>query len=191
MSDAVPTKAALRAAATARRRALSDTARHDASLAIAERALPIIAAVMPRIVAAYSAWDSEADPAPIIALSHGRWGVALPAMVDRDTLVFRCYQPGDHLVRDALGMLAPPVHAAVVHPDLWIVPVSAFDRTGARIGKGRGVYDRAITGFRGAGLDPRLVGVAFSVQEVPSIPREPHDVRLDWIVTEQETLSFR
>jgi 5-formyltetrahydrofolate cyclo-ligase len=35
-----------------------------------------------------------------------------------------------------------------------------------------------------------LVGVAFAVQEVPEIPSEPHDVHLDWLVTENETLAF-
>ena len=38
---------------------------------------------------------------------------------------------------------------------------------------------------------PLLVGIAFAVQEVPAIPAEPHDIRLDWIVTENETLDFR
>ena len=41
------------------------------------------------------------------------------------------------------------------------------------------------------GLHPPLVGIAFALQEVDSIPHEPHDVRLDVIVTENETLDFR
>jgi 5-formyltetrahydrofolate cyclo-ligase len=40
------------------------------------------------------------------------------------------------------------------------------------------------------GRQPLLVGIAFSVQEVPSIPAEPHDVRLDWLVTETDTFRF-
>ncbi len=36
-----------------------------------------------------------------------------------------------------------------------------------------------------------LVGLAFSVQEVEAIPAEPHDIRLDWVVTEKETLELR
>ena len=49
----------------------------------------------------------------------------------------------------------------------------------------------AIAALRKAGRDPKLIGIAFSVQEVEPIPAEPHDVRLDWIVTEKETLDFR
>jgi 5-formyltetrahydrofolate cyclo-ligase len=81
--------------------------------------------------------------------------------------------------------------AGALHPELLIVPVTAFDRRGMRLGKGHGVYDRAIAAFRRSRRDPLLVGFAFSVQEVPAIPAEGHDVRLDWIVTETETLEFR
>jgi 5-formyltetrahydrofolate cyclo-ligase len=89
-----------------------------------------------------------------------------------------------------MRILAPAPGTTVVDPDVLLVPVTAFDRTGARLGKGRGVYDRAIAAFRRRGLSPVLVGIAFSVQEVPAIRREPHDVGLDWIVTEKETLGF-
>jgi 5-formyltetrahydrofolate cyclo-ligase len=41
------------------------------------------------------------------------------------------------------------------------------------------------------GIRPTLVGVAFSAQEVADIPAEPHDMRMDIIVTERETLVFR
>ena len=72
----------------------------------------------------------------------------------------------------------------VVDPDFILVPLAAFDRRGTRIGYGKGYYDMALGGLHARGLRPRLVGVAFAVQEVESIPREPHDVRLDWVVTE-------
>jgi 5-formyltetrahydrofolate cyclo-ligase len=71
-----------------------------------------------------------------------------------------------------------------------LVPVTAFDRSGNRLGKGKGVYDRLVAAMRAHGCDPMLVGIAFSVQEVAAIPVEPHDVRLSWIVTETFTLRF-
>ena len=128
--------------------------------------------------------------APIAALQTAGTVVALAAMVDGNTLVFRRYRANDPLVRDALGILAPAADSEIVDPDLLLMPVSAFDRTGVRLGKGRGVYDRAIARFHARGLHPLLVGIAFSVQEVPSIPAEPHDIRLDRIFTEQDTLRF-
>jgi 5-formyltetrahydrofolate cyclo-ligase len=67
----------------------------------------------------------------------------------------------------------------------------AFDRSGTRLGHGRGFYDRAIAVLHARGVRPVLVGVAFAAQEVADIPAEPHDVRMDIIVTERETLAFR
>jgi 5-formyltetrahydrofolate cyclo-ligase len=76
-------------------------------------------------------------------------------------------------------------------PDLIVSPMVAFDRTGLRLGHGRGFYDRAIAGLRANGRDPQLIGLAFSVQEVAAIPVSDHDVRMHWIVTERETLDLR
>jgi 5-formyltetrahydrofolate cyclo-ligase len=59
-----------------------------------------------------------------------------------------------------------------------------FDTAGTRLGYGKGHYDRTIAALRARGLRPPLIGIAFSVQEVDTIPHEPHDVRLDLIVTE-------
>ena len=65
----------------------------------------------------------------------------------------------------------------------------AFDRDRHRLGYGRGHYDRAIAALLADGIRPLLVGVAFSTQEVAAIPAEPHDVPLDVIVTDVETIG--
>ncbi len=70
-----------------------------------------------------------------------------------------------------------------------IVPLAAFDRRGHRIGYGAGHYDRAIARALSDGHPLLTVGVAFSVQEIPLIPDEPHDRPLDWIVTECEIIA--
>jgi 5-formyltetrahydrofolate cyclo-ligase len=190
MPDAVvPNKAALRAVVLRRREALSASLRATHSARIAERVEPILRATRPQTLGAYAAFGSEADPAAIAAVAES-WGtaVALPAMIDQVDMVFRLHRSGEPLVPDAFRIRGPAPNAPVVEPDLLVVPITAFDRTGARLGKGRGVYDRAIARFRARGHRPLLVGIAFSVQEVPAIPREPHDVPLDWIVTETEAL---
>jgi 5-formyltetrahydrofolate cyclo-ligase len=57
-----------------------------------------------------------------------------------------------------------------------------FDREGNRLGQGQGHYDRTLEALRSKG--PVLaVGVAFAAQEIAHIPFEPHDQRLDWIIT--------
>ncbi len=62
--------------------------------------------------------------------------------------------------------------------DLILVPGLGFTPSGARLGRGKGHYDRLLA--RVPGLK---CGVAFDVQMIPDIPLEPHDIRLDLIVT--------
>ena len=81
--------------------------------------------------------------------------------------------------------------APEIVPDVIVVPLVGFDRHGTRIGYGKGHYDRTIAGLRAGGTAPVLIGVAFSAQEVETIPHEPHDVRIDVIATENEILDFR
>jgi len=69
-----------------------------------------------------------------------------------------------------------------------LVPLAAFDRSGGRIGYGRGYYDAAIAKLRDKGKMPRLIGVGFAVQEVEVVPIEPHDIPLHAIVTEREVI---
>jgi 5-formyltetrahydrofolate cyclo-ligase len=70
-----------------------------------------------------------------------------------------------------------------VEPDLVLVPLLAFDRTGARLGYGQGHYDRTLAALR-ARRPVSAIGLAFAAQEVACLPAEPHDIPLDGIVTE-------
>ncbi len=103
--------------------------------------------------------------------------------------MFRRYHPGDPLGAGGFGTLAPPLGTPEVDPDLLVVPLVAFDRRGYRLGNGRGHFDRAIAGLRRRGGAARCLGIAFATQEVPAVPDEPHDVRMDWIVTENEVIE--
>ncbi len=86
--------------------------------------------------------------------------------------------PGAH------GILEPPADAppAPLGPGtLVLVPGSAFDRSGGRLGMGAGYYDRWRAG-EGAGL--AAVGLAFEAQVFPKVPAAPWDLPVDWLVTE-------
>lgn len=183
-------KSELRDQALRRRDATDPAFRAEASAAIAARAAPLIAARSPQRMAAYVAMRSEADPLPIVEAAH-RLGteIALPVIAPGANLVFRRFEPGHTLVPGGFGTMVPVEAAPQVDPDLVIVPVVGFDRAGTRLGYGKGHYDRAIAALRARGLRPPLIGIAFSVQEVDAIPHEPHDVRLDLIVTEQGILD--
>jgi 5-formyltetrahydrofolate cyclo-ligase len=191
-SSDINTKAGLRAAALARRDALTAAERGEGSAAIAARTIRLIEEAGARTLAAYLPIRSEADPRPIIAWAFRNGiAVALPAVVDPTTIVFRRYRETDTLDAGRFDTSHPSVTAEIAHPDLVISPMIAFDRKGRRLGHGRGFYDRAIARLQAEGHRPLLVGVAFGVQEVAAIPAEGHDVHMDCIVTENETLDFR
>lgn len=111
--------------------------------------------------------------------------LCLPVVLDRETIVFRAYLAGAPVVKTGFGTTGPDETAAVVDPDLMLVPLSAFDRHGHRIGYGAGHYDRAIARLDALGRRPRRIGIAFACQEVASVPFEPHDIPLDAILTEE------
>ncbi len=69
------------------------------------------------------------------------------------------------------------------HVTCAIIPMLGFDRSGGRIGYGAGYYDR----FLSEHSHIKKIGIAYSVQEVPTIPVQDHDIRMDIIVTETST----
>ena len=85
------------------------------------------------------------------------------------------------------GVLEPPAELAAepLGPDvLVLVPGLAFDRTGGRLGRGGGHYDRALARRRGA----RSFGTGFAFQVVEELPLEPWDARVDALLTEEGIL---
>jgi len=184
-------KSELRERALRQRDATDRDFRATASAAIAARVTPMVAAEAPRVLAAYVAMRSEVDPAAISAFARARGAIiGLPVVLPGGGLAFRRHEPGQPLVPGGFGTMVPDATAPLVDPDMVIVPLVGFDRAGTRLGYGKGHYDRTIAGLRARGLAPALVGIAFSGQEVESIPHEPHDVRLDVIVTETEILNL-
>ncbi|CAN5204878.1 5-formyltetrahydrofolate cyclo-ligase [soil metagenome] len=177
--------------ALARRDALGARAHLDAANAIAATPLPV---ELPRgaIVAGYSPIKSELDPFPLMrALAQKGAALALPVIVARDhALVFRAWRGGEDLVRGPFGIFQPSSDAPDVDPDVVLVPLAAFDRAGHRIGYGRGYYDRTLQDLR-AIKKVTVIGLAFAVQEIETVPRLLHDEQLDCVLTERELVDLR
>lgn len=74
-------------------------------------------------------------------------------------------------------------------PEMLIVPLVAFDAAGGRLGYGGGFYDRTLEQLR-AKRATLAIGFAFDAQEAESLPLEPTDQPLDFLVTESRVLSF-
>lgn len=180
-----------RRGALAQRDALSVEARTDAAAAIARAALPV---ELPQgaVVAGYSPINSELDPYPLMhALADRGATLALPVIVARNqALIFRAWQPDEGLVRGPFGIFQPSSDAEDVDPDIVLVPLAAFDRAGHRIGYGRGYYDRTLQDLRSI-KKITVIGVAFAVQEIETVPRLPHDEQLDCVLTERELIDLR
>ncbi len=97
---------------------------------------------------------------------------------------FADVEPGHFGIREPKQSLLAPVAADDI--DLVLVPAVAYDRRGYRIGYGGGYYDRFFSGLH---HHPVKLGLAFACQMVPTIPADSHDIPVDIIVTEEETIA--
>jgi 5-formyltetrahydrofolate cyclo-ligase len=184
-------KADLRAAALAKRDALSDEQRTEAAQALAKRKLPF-EITRGMVVSGYSPIRSEIDPAPMMRmLAEQGAKLALPAVMARGkSLAFRAWFPDDRLMLGPLGILEPSPAAAELIPDIMLVPLAAFDPQGHRIGYGAGHYDFTLEHLRKVKAIT-AVGIAFAVQQIKAVPALPHDVALDYVLTEKKVFDFR
>lgn len=103
-------------------------------------------------------------------------------------LVFAESRP-ELLVRGPLGALEPPESAPLAAPpeiECVVVPGVAFSESGMRLGRGGGFYDATLADLPKA----RRIAVAYDFQVLPELPNEPHDVQMDFIVTDSRTLRL-
>ena len=144
------------------------------------------------VVSGYSPIRSEIDPAPLMRkLAEQGARLALPRCCARGkSLAFRAWSPDDRLMLGPLGIPEPSPAAPELVPDIMLVPLAAFDRRGHRIGYGAGHYDYTLAHLRKAKAI-MAVGIAFAVQEIKAIPALPHDVALDYVLTEKKMFDFR
>jgi 5-formyltetrahydrofolate cyclo-ligase len=184
-------KATLRREAVAKRDALPADARAKAAEAVAARPFPI--AVKPgAIVSGYSPMKSEFNPVPLMRkLFDAGARLALPVVAGRGKpLIMRAWEFGAPLASGQWGIREPKPDAPQVFPDILLVPLLAFDRTGHRIGYGAGYYDMTIAQIRA--MKPVVaIGVAFAAQEIAQVPATPRDSVLDLVLTEREVIDCR
>jgi 5-formyltetrahydrofolate cyclo-ligase len=181
----------VRASARDARDALASGLGAAAATGIAARFMssPLSALAAGTIVAGYMPMRSEIDPRLLMdRLAAAGSVLCLPDVVAEGTpLAFRRWVPDDPLDTGRYGISVPSPDADEMVPDLVLVPMLAFDRQGHRLGYGGGYYDRTIARLREVG-DVLAVGLAFSGQVRDELPVEPHDMHLDWIITESAAL---
>src|SRR6478736_2200577 len=128
------------------------------------------------------------------ALTHGKRVVVPWCVVETNTLELFLLEDMSELVEGAYKILEPKddlrrLPAKVVRPeelDLVMVPGTAFDPRGGRMGQGKGYYDRLLAGAR---PDAPLVALAFDCQIFEEIPVAAHDVYMDLVLTETRSIA--
>ncbi len=98
------------------------------------------------------------------------------------------------LVRGAYGIREPDPASPQIDPaeiGLVVVPGVAFDRTGVRLGYGGGYYDRTLPVLRAANPSVALIGLAYAFQVVDALPRDPHDIPVDGVATDEGLIRCR
>jgi 5-formyltetrahydrofolate cyclo-ligase len=186
-------KTTMRRHALARRDLVTLQEAHDAAAAMTAQALALVeklsTAGSAPVVSVYWPIRSEVNTRPLIeTLCERGLKVALPIMMAvKRPLLFRAFEPGDELAKGPFGLSEPSSNKATLEPDIVFAPLAAFDRKGYRLGYGGGLYDATLNALR-AKHPVTAIGVAYAVQEADSIPIEDHDQKLDFIITERETI---
>lgn len=136
-----------------------------------------------RVLSGYWPIKGEPDLRPALAALHQAGvHVALPLVeVKAAPLVFRRWTPETKMVRGDWNIPVPPPEAEAVIPEISLAPVMGWTEGAYRLGYGGGYFDRTL-----ASVSPRplAVGVGFELARLDSICPEPHDQRLDVMVTE-------
>lgn len=137
-------------------------------------------------VMVYVSKPPEVDMHPFISRLISRGTRVVVPIIERETRTLRLSFLKDPSVLSVSTFRVPEpvgheIPARAKEILVVLVPLIAFDRRGHRLGYGAGYYDR----FLSAHPHMRKIGVAFSCQEVESIPADEHDVALDLIVTEK------
>ncbi|GAB3678710.1 5-formyltetrahydrofolate cyclo-ligase [Salinisphaera aquimarina] len=191
MTD-IPTQ---RRRALAARRALSPSARRQASHRACIRVARLPVFRRARQIGLYWPLASETDPRPLLAQLRPGQRVYLPRVNDQHLDFIAITDTHFSARLSPLGIYEPRGAPArrVEALDLLILPLAGFDDHAHRIGLGGGYYDRTLaayaagTGFR----RPRLVGLAFEAQRVGRIQNRPWDIALDAVVSDARVYRGR
>ncbi|MEX2130021.1 MAG: 5-formyltetrahydrofolate cyclo-ligase [Pseudohongiellaceae bacterium] len=146
----------------------------------------------------YFPGDGEIDPMSLLlAALRMRKKCYLPLLSPHrpDQVSFARFEDGDILLPNRWGIPEPLASARHCAPsaslNLVLVPLVGFDESGARLGMGKGFYDRTFSFKRRLGTDrPRLVGLAHECQKAERIPVSDWDVPLDAVVTDKKIYRF-
>jgi len=188
-ANLVQQKQLLRAQALARRRGMTRAERAKASARATAHFLENIALPGAADVAVFWSIGDEINTEELIVALRARGhNIGLPVVVGANRpLVFRLWDGCSELIKAGFGTKIPPADAPEMVPSHMVVPLAGIDRKGARLGYGKGFYDRTIGAMSPR---PRLIGFAFETQILEFVPQSTTDIALDMLVTETGITRF-
>jgi 5-formyltetrahydrofolate cyclo-ligase len=189
--DAIATKRALRAELRGRRRIRPQHEREAATEALTTQLIALTSTLGPRSLACYLATPDEPETRPFLAWACAQGiRVLLPVSRDDGLLDWAPYDAADEGL-DVIGMPVPTTELlgpiAVNDVGLILVPAAAVDRSGMRMGWGRGYFDKTL-----GSMDrrPPVFAIVFDGELVDELPRERHDQGVDGAVTPSGITRF-
>ncbi len=107
--------------------------------------------------------------------------LALPEVINKDKpLCFREWLPDSPMKNGAYG-IPVPMETKPVMLDAVLIPMVGFDQHGYRLGYGSGYFDRTLASYH---PQPLAIGIAFEMQRLENVYPQPHDIAMQYIVTE-------
>lgn len=132
----------------------------------------------------YNSLSDEVQTLNFIEKWKGEKNFYLPVVVE-DDIVFRAYNPSTEFRKSSFNILEPIGADFTDYKkiDLIIIPGVAFDRKMNRLGRGKGYYDRFLSK-----TSATKIGICFDFQLLDTIPAESSDIKMDYIVSENELI---
>jgi len=193
MSDAIAdAKRALRAELRERRQCLSESARDAASRGVTEQLDALVARVGARSISCFLSTTTEPGTREFVDRAVARGIRVLLPVTRADGLLDWAVATADIDIAEGMYGLPEPVGEllgpiAVNSVDLLVIPAAAVDRTGMRLGWGRGFFDKTIGSMERC---PPVYAVVYDTEILDEVPRDLHDQRVTGVVTPTQTLTL-
>ena len=193
MSDAIAdAKRALRAELRERRQIMSEAARDAAARGVTEQLDALVARVGARSLSCFLSTTTEPGTREFVDRAVARGiRVLLPVTRTDGLLDWAVATPdidiaeGMYGLPEPVGELLGPI--AVNSVDLLVIPAAAVDRSGMRLGWGRGFFDKTIGSMERC---PPVYAVVYDTEILDEVPRDLHDQRVTGVVTPPQTLTL-
>ncbi len=185
-------KKTIRQGTLQKRDSISKSAKEEKDAAIIQRIVKLPEFINAKTVFFYASFRSEVDTMNMIKLSISMGKLIVLPKVDKENNRLKLYEIKglSELSHGCMHILEPSVSEdrlrGLNDVDLIVIPGAAFDSRGNRLGYGAGFYDMLLSKME---KKIPIVAPAYEEQIVERIPEEPHDIKVDKIVTEKRIIE--